>query len=447
MYFNFPCEKCGKNLKVREENAGRKARCPYCRATILVPEETAPTPQTPQIETGRVTTSMATRRKPKAGPSRPSATSHKQASGDGTNVSMLWTVLLGLGMTALCYLLILPTYGTRFWNLLTAGTWVVPIESFLMFWAVAILIFKSRKLLRQRESMLFDALPESLSSEITLTTLDKFTSHVRELPSEASESFLIQRVLRGLEHFRVRRNASETATMLASQSEIDGAAVASSYALLNVFIWAIPILGFIGTVLGLGNAVADLSESLGGAESVDDIKVTLQNITGNLGTAFDTTLIALIMALLLKFPTSSMQKAEEDLLNSVDEYCNENLLRRLNDGRLGTSDGEPNTAVVAQLIEAVGDQMGQLVQQHQKATVDLSERTAATQKQVVDSLRGSAESLQRYTSALEKGLGGLDQGLGALNRVLTQLGQKQVVIQTQAAPRRRWGWFGRGDGS
>lgn len=32
------------------------------------------------------------------------------------------------------------------------------------------------------------------------------------------------------------------------------------------------------------------------------------------------------------FPTTAMQKAEDDLLNGVDEYCNENLLKRLKDG-------------------------------------------------------------------------------------------------------------------
>ena len=47
-----------------------------------------------------------------------------------------------------------------------------------------------------------------------------------------------------------------------------------------------------------------------------------------------TTLIALVMSLIVMFPTSSLQKMEEDLLNWVDEYCNENLLKRLDDGRL-----------------------------------------------------------------------------------------------------------------
>ena len=41
MYFNFACSNCGKTLKVREELAGRKAKCPYCRAAVNVPDQTA----------------------------------------------------------------------------------------------------------------------------------------------------------------------------------------------------------------------------------------------------------------------------------------------------------------------------------------------------------------------------------------------------------------------
>ena len=46
--------------------------------------------------------------------------------------------------------------------------------------------------------------------------------------------------------------------MLKSQSEIDATMVDSSYVLIKVFIWAIPILGFIGTVLGISEAVSVL---------------------------------------------------------------------------------------------------------------------------------------------------------------------------------------------
>src|SRR5690606_30457294 len=125
--------------------------------------------------------------------------------------------------------------------------WVPYAEVFLAMWAVAILVFKYRKLLRQRASMLFDLLPTEMSEEITVNNSQRFTAHISNLPHAPGESFLINRVLRGLEHFRVRKSAPEVASILASQSEMDANAVASSYTMVKVFIWAIPILGFIGT--------------------------------------------------------------------------------------------------------------------------------------------------------------------------------------------------------
>jgi hypothetical protein len=48
--------------------------------------------------------------------------------------------------------------------------------------------------------------------------------------------------------------------------------------------------------------------------------------------AFDTTLLALVMSVLIMFPTSSLQKAEEGLLARVEDYCGRHLIARLDDG-------------------------------------------------------------------------------------------------------------------
>ena len=92
------------------------------------------------------------------------------------------------------------------------------------------------------------SLPEEISKDITPSNAAQFIAHVRKLPVKMGESFLVNRVLRGLEHFDLLRNSGEVSGRLATQSEIDGNAVGSSYALIKVFVWAIPILGFIGTV-------------------------------------------------------------------------------------------------------------------------------------------------------------------------------------------------------
>jgi hypothetical protein len=99
--------------------------------------------------------------------------------------------------------------------------------------------------------------------------------------------------------------------------------------LIKVFIWAIPILGFIGTVLGISNAVASFGGEMGAAADIEIIKEQLGQVTGGLSEAFDTTLVSLIFSICVMFPMSVMQKNEEDLLNKVDEYCNEYFLKRL----------------------------------------------------------------------------------------------------------------------
>ena len=129
--------------------------------------------------------------------------------------------------------------------------WIPYILTYLACWSFAILFFKSRKLKIQQNVMQFKLLPEDISQDIREDNLAQFYAHIKRLGFEPSQSFLLTRILRGIEHFSVRKNHTETADMLNSQSEIDATTVDSSYVLIKVFIWAIPILGFIGTVLGI----------------------------------------------------------------------------------------------------------------------------------------------------------------------------------------------------
>jgi biopolymer transport protein ExbB/TolQ len=479
MYFNFSCPNCSKNLKVRDEFSGRKAKCPYCRATVTVPQRVAPeadsggeaaagaagaAPREPAAESapgwspppsGAAVDYLSGARKPRLpgtsppglprGRRRPAARDERATSDteDGTNVSVLWTMLCGLAATLVFFALLFPVPVCYYRDLFYARGWVTVAETFLMFWSIAILVFKWIKLRGQRQSMLFDLLPDSIGRDITIENVPRFAANIRDVPVNPGASFLVQRVLRGLEHFTVRRSASEVSTVLASQSDLDNNAVGSSYALLNVFIWAIPILGFIGTVQGLGQAVGNLSGSLQGATDIDSVKSALGGITAGLGVAFDTTLVALIMALFLKFPASSLQKAEEDLLNWVDEYCNENLLKRLKDSGSET----PAEAIQRHAEEQqtrIATATAQFVEHTRQVVTTVAEESQATQQRLAQSLQETSVVAVRAAEALAGHFGGLQQAVANLNEVLGRLNGQQVVIQVP--PRRRW-WhlFSRSD--
>ena len=402
---------------------------------------------------------------------------------EGTDVGMVVSGLLGAAIAAGLLLLLAPLWlmGWYWGELFYERGWVPFALLFLFGWAVAILLLKSRKLARQRACMLFDLLPNELAEEISLDTLDKFTAHIESLPVAPQSSFLINRVLRGLEHFRVRRSTPEAFSILASQSEIDANAVDSSYTLLKVFIWAIPILGFIGTVIGISAAVGGFSGSLDQAQDIAVLKESLNGVTGGLATAFDTTLIALVMSMLVMFPSSSLQKSEEDLLNWVDEYCNENLLKRLNDGAsqrpVAAAPGDNGVAQAinaalaphhaelqtwSKKLEAVGATVTQSVVEgwsnlNEQAVGDLQQRAAAAEaaKESAHALQQdlssflesaskqqneSATALAQSAGALQESLSDIQRGLTGLSEVLQQLGEQQIIVQQQ--PRRGW-LFGR----
>ncbi len=298
-----------------------------------------------------------------------------------TSAPMALSALVGLGLEFIFYMLLFPfvdfapvdgftaenpdgtpLFMAYFWK----RGWVPFVLTYLTFWSTAILYFKFRKLKTQKQAMLYKLLPDEISRDIRVETLPRFDAHIKRLGIEPSRNFLINRILRGLEHFGIRKNHSETAAMLASQSEIDAPMVDSSYTTVKVFIWAIPILGFIGTVLGISTAVS--SFDLEAAGSIEVIQKQLGEVTGGLSEAFDTTLISLIFSLCVMFPTSLLQKAEEDVLNQVDDYCNEYLLKRLREP--GGAAGEAVAGDPAGILKRIEELQQYLLHvQHSQAEV------------------------------------------------------------------------------
>ena len=447
MYLHIPCPSCGNKLTVREELSGRKCGCPHCKKTIQIPSLSALAAyrqaKQPAAEPGGI--QIDTKRRRQKSQTQAKVQTNQGAIEDSTNASMLWSGLIGLGATVLFYLLLFPIHQFGWTELFWNRGWVPYVTMLLTFWSFAILFLKWRKLRFQRQAMLLDVLPTELSEEITFDTLDDFLRHIAKLPVQG-QSFLVNRVVRGIEHFRVRKSTSETVTMLGSQSDIDANNVMGSYTLVKVFIWALPIMGFIGTVIGVSSAIAGLAGSLENASDVSEIKGALNDVFAGLGTAFDTTLLALVLSLMVKVPCSAMQKSEEDLITWVDEYCNENLLKRLNDKReggaqrgAGTSGVDP--AVIRDVFTAA---MGVYHEEWNRQVVEMSKATRDLQKSFV-AITSQTEKLQldavKSNKTLQKHFSGLEKGLTGLSTVLEKLGHEQVVVQQVPAKKR--GLFGR----
>ncbi len=96
-----------------------------------------------------------------------------------------------------------------------------------------------------------------------------------------------------------------------------------SFSLPRFMVWAIPILGFIGTVWGISNGIAHFSDAMTSTNSVTDVSAMLKEnlplVTNSLATAFDTTLLALLLSIPLMMLMLTQEKTEEAYLIELDE--------------------------------------------------------------------------------------------------------------------------------
>ena len=102
-----------------------------------------------------------------------------------------------------------------------------------------------------------------------------------------------------------------------------------SFSLSRFMVWAIPIMGFIGTVWGISNGIAHFSDAMTSTNSVTDVSAMLKEslplVTSSLATAFDTTLLALLLSIPLMMFMLSLEKDEEAYLINLDEKWFHNI--------------------------------------------------------------------------------------------------------------------------
>jgi flagellar motor component MotA len=340
-------------------------------------------------------------------------------------------------------MLLLPFKSLYLSDLFLRRGWVNWAEVFLFVWGCVILALKWQKSKRQRQAMLLDILPLSLSAEINRGTVGAVIDHIYKLPLRLRDSLMVNRIRKGLELFEKRNDNGEVSSLLSAQSDIDSNRTAGSYALLKVFLWAIPILGFIGTVQGLSIAVGNLD--MGNATDPEAIKSAIGKLTGGLGIAFDTTLLGLVLSMIMSFPMAAMQKQEEETLTLVDAFCTEKLLPRLNDSASGAASERmahpeslpefarslaaahesflTNLNEATRLLQDVGETLKHRLDAHQ-ATVEGTFKLSVDEltKETRDALRQPATQLTEYFHALAK-------GIDSLNTTLNQLGGQKIVIR------------------
>jgi len=145
-------------------------------------------------------------------------------------------------------------------------------------------------------------------------------AHLQKKPAWLLETRLGHRLTDALSYLKDRGSAGELADYLRSLAEIDDERTHNNYGLVRFICWVTPVLGFFGTVLHFGSALGGLS--------VDEIGDRLPTVVGEMGTAFNTTTVALAAATTMMFSLFLCEKTEREMVRSIDRRTERELLNR-----------------------------------------------------------------------------------------------------------------------
>ena len=190
----------------------------------------------------------------------------------------------------------------------------------LMLWALAILIYKGRAVYLQQKLLERDLLGLPEDMPIGIEDTRDLANRLQSLPGRERESLLPRALLTAIERFAATRNVQDVSTSARAVCDSEGERLESELSIIRYIAWAIPSVGFIGTVRGIGDALGQAHRAVEG---------DITGVTASLGVAFNSTFIALVISIVLMFFIHHLQLMQERLVLDSERYADQWMVRRL----------------------------------------------------------------------------------------------------------------------
>ena len=206
------------------------------------------------------------------------------------------------------------------------------IPYFIVFfscWSLAILLLKNQKLGLQRKAVKLKIVPDDPDFILTPGSAANVLRTLYASVDDPRRFMVLNRIERALANLKNIGRVSDVAEGLSVQAENDEAYIESTYTLLRGFIWAVPVMGFIGTVVGLSQAIGEFGKVVAAGAGVAELTSSLGGVTSGLSIAFETTMVGLIAALIVQLLATMIRKKEEDFMDECSDYCHRYVIAKL----------------------------------------------------------------------------------------------------------------------
>ena len=221
-----------------------------------------------------------------------------------------WPILIGTALTVVFYGAIQFGFIPKHELLRYVTAHPVEYAEVAMFMVgVAALLLKGGQLIGEFFSLGQVDLPPQENGRAKIDQAPVLLDSLYQLPESLHPTLLFQRLAKGLQHVHASQTASSLQDEMKYLADIDVEKCEHDYSMVRIVIWATPMLGFLGTVIGITLALGNLSpEAL-----VNEPKVAMESLLQGLSVAFDTTALALTLSIGLMFAQFLIGRVESEI--------------------------------------------------------------------------------------------------------------------------------------
>jgi biopolymer transport protein ExbB/TolQ len=191
----------------------------------------------------------------------------------------------------------------------------------LMLWGCFLISTNYREILKTKYLFSVDLLENTDDDDDDTLDVDSIIERLdKQIPEDCLSSPLVRTLRSSLWRYAATRNVQNLSDAIDSNLEALAVRQDSENTMIRYLIWAIPSIGFIGTVRGIGQALSQADQALAG---------DISGMTDSLGVAFNSTLVALLISIFLMFLYHQLQRLQDSQILDTQEYCEKYLLSRI----------------------------------------------------------------------------------------------------------------------
>lgn len=190
----------------------------------------------------------------------------------------------------------------------------------LMLWALSIIGMKTLNTARERSLLERKLIQLSDGMSILPEDSRNLARPVQALPKHEQSYLLPRALLAGLHRFQTTKNIQDVSTTIKDTCENEAERMETELTIVRYIAWAVPSIGFLGTVRGIGTALGQANLAVSG---------NITPVTTSLGVAFNSTFVALVVSIFLMFLLHQLQLLQDRLVLDCQNYCDDNLTRHL----------------------------------------------------------------------------------------------------------------------